>query len=76
MVDAGWIHGLKVVAIAKRKAIAILALVVTLLWQTAYTQVGIILLSHLLVFSTLNNKLKMMILEFTSLSHVSLQSFV
>jgi chromate transporter len=63
--DAGWIHGLKVVAVAvvahailgmaqkltpdlKRKAIALLALVVTLLWQTAYTQVGIILLSALI----------------------------
>ncbi|MGP7818792.1 chromate transporter [Niallia sp. 01092] len=60
--DAGWIHGLKVVAVAvvahailgmaksltpdlKRKAIALFALVVTLVWQTAYTQVGIILLS-------------------------------
>lgn len=60
--NAGWIHGLKVVAVAvvahailgmaknltpdlKRKAIALLALVSTLLWQTAFTQVGIILLS-------------------------------
>lgn len=60
--DAGWIHGLKIVAVAivahailgmaqkltpdlKRKAIALFALFVTLLWQTAYTQVGIILLS-------------------------------
>lgn len=57
--DAGWIHGLKIVAVAvvahailgmatnltpdvKRKAIALFALVGTLLWQTAYTQVGII----------------------------------
>lgn len=65
--DAGWIHGLKVVAVAvvahailgmaqkltpdlKRKAIALSALVVTLLWQTVYTQVGIILLSGLIGF--------------------------
>ncbi|WP_456277238.1 chromate transporter [Bacillus sp. AK128] len=65
--DAGWIHGLKIVAVAvvahailgmaqkltpdlKRKAIALLALVVTLFWQTAYTQVGIILLSALIGF--------------------------
>ncbi|RKD27097.1 ChrA protein [Ammoniphilus oxalaticus] len=60
--SAGWIHGLKIVAVSvvayailgmsqkltpdlKRKAIALLALIVTLLWQTAYAQVGIILLS-------------------------------
>ncbi|MBD8069889.1 chromate transporter [Bacillus sp. PS06] len=65
--DAGWIHGLKIVAVAvvahailgmaqkltpdlKRKAIALLALVVTLLWQTAFTQVGIILLSAVIGF--------------------------
>lgn len=63
--DAGWIHGLKMVAVAvvahaiigmaqkltpdvKRKTIALIALVVTLLWQTAYTQVGIILLSAMI----------------------------
>jgi chromate transporter len=62
---AGWIHGLKIVAVAvvahailgmaekltpdlKRKAVALLALVVTLLWQTAFTQVGIILLSAII----------------------------
>lgn len=60
--SAGWIHGLKIVAVAvvahailgmaekltpdlKRKAIALFALVATLLWQTAFTQVGIILTS-------------------------------
>ncbi|PAQ14068.1 ChrA protein [Bacillaceae bacterium SAOS 7] len=60
--DSGWIHGLKIVAVAvvahailgmaqkltpdlKRKAIALIALVVTLLWQTAFTQVGVILLA-------------------------------
>ncbi|KAA0546325.1 chromate transporter [Bacillus sp. BGMRC 2118] len=65
--DAGWIHGLKIVAVAvvahailgmaqkltpdiNRKAIALLALVVTLLWQTAFTQVGVILLSAFIGF--------------------------
>ena len=60
--DAGWIHGLKIVAVAvvahaifgmareltpdlKRKAVALLSLVVTLSWQTSYTQVGMILLA-------------------------------
>ncbi len=60
--DAGWIHGLKLVAVAvvahailgmaknltpdlKRKTIALLALVATLLWQTAFTQVGVILIA-------------------------------
>jgi chromate transporter len=60
--DAGWIRGLKIVAVAvvahailgmagkltpdvKRKAIALLALVGTLLWQTAFTQVGVILIA-------------------------------
>jgi chromate transporter len=60
--DAGWIHGLKIVAVAvvahaivgmsqkltpdiHRKSIALFALVGTLVWQTAYTQVGIILLA-------------------------------
>ncbi len=65
--DAGWIHGLKIVAVAvvahailgmaqkltpdlKRKAIALLSLVVTLLWQSSFTQVGIILLSSFIGF--------------------------
>ncbi|QBJ65024.1 ChrA protein [Bacillus anthracis] len=60
--DAGWIHGLKIVAVAvvahavlgmaqkltpdlQRKSIALFALVATLLWQTAFTQVGAILLA-------------------------------
>jgi chromate transporter len=64
---AGWIHGLKIVAVAvvahailgmaqkltpdlKRKAIALFALVSTLLWQTAFTQVGIILISAVIGF--------------------------
>lgn len=62
---AGWIHGLKLVAVAivahaiigmgqnltpdlKRKAIALLALIITLLWQTVYSQVSIILLSAII----------------------------
>lgn len=65
--DAGWIHGLKIVAAVvvahailgmaqkltpdlKRKAVALLALVVTLLWQTTFTQVGVILLSAVIGF--------------------------
>lgn len=65
--DAGWIHGLKIVAVAvvaqavlgmtqkltpdlKRKAIALSTLAVTLLWQTAYTQVGVIFLSAIIGF--------------------------
>ena len=65
--NAGWIHGLKIVAVAvvahailgmaknltpdlKRKAIALFALVGTLLWQSAFTQVGVILLAALFGF--------------------------
>ncbi|MEQ2528314.1 chromate efflux transporter [Robertmurraya yapensis] len=61
----GWIHGLKIVAVAvvahailgmaknltpdlKRRALALFALVATLLWQTAFTQVGVILLSAII----------------------------
>lgn len=60
--DAGWIHGLKIVAVAvvahavlgmaqkltpdlPRKTIALFALAATLLWQTAFTQVGVIIIS-------------------------------
>ena len=60
--DAGWIHGLKIVAVAivahailgmaknltpdlSRKAIAIIALSIVLLWQTAVAQVGVILVA-------------------------------
>ena len=63
--NAGWIHGLKIVAVAvvahailgmaknltpdlKRKAIALFALVGTLIWQTAFTQVGVILIAAFL----------------------------
>nr|WP_263327422.1 chromate transporter [Neobacillus sp. Marseille-Q6967] len=65
--EAGWIHGLKIVAVAvvahailgmaknltpdlKRKAIALFALVATLLWQTAFTQVGVIILAAIIGF--------------------------
>lgn len=65
--NAGWIHGLKIVAVAvvahailgmsknltpdiKRKTIALIALVGTLIWQTAYVQVGIIILAALIGF--------------------------
>ncbi|RIW34702.1 chromate efflux transporter [Bacillus salacetis] len=70
--NAGWIHGLKIVAVAvvahailgmsqkltpdlSRKALALLALVVTLLWQTAVTQVGIILIAALAGFILFKN---------------------
>ena len=60
--DSGWIHGLKIVAVAvvahavlgmaqkltpdlPRKSIALFALAATLLWQTAFTQVGVIIIS-------------------------------
>lgn len=63
--DAGWIHGLKIVAVAvvahaimgmatkltpdvKRKTIALLALLGVLLWPTAFTQVGVIIISAVL----------------------------
>lgn len=60
--DAGWIHGLKIVAVAvvahailgmaknltpdlPRKAIALFVLVAVLFWQSAFTQVGVILIA-------------------------------
>jgi chromate transporter len=60
--NAGWIHGLKIVAVAvvahaiwgmaqkltpdlSRKVIALLALICTVLWHTAYTQVSVILIA-------------------------------
>ncbi|PLT29742.1 chromate transporter [Peribacillus deserti] len=65
--DVGWIHGLKIVAVAvvahavlgmannltpdlKRKAIALFALIGTLMWQTPFTQVGVIIISALVGF--------------------------
>ncbi|MCR2821153.1 chromate transporter [Lederbergia panacisoli] len=70
--NAGWIHGLKLVAVAvvahailgmaqkltpdlTRKAIALMALVIILLWQTAYTQVGVILLAAFIGFAIYKN---------------------
>lgn len=63
--DAGWIHGLKIVAVAvvahatlgmaknlapdlTRKAIVIFALTVALLWQTAFAQVGILVVAFII----------------------------
>lgn len=65
--NAGWIHGLKIVAVAvvahailgmaknltpdlKRKTIALFALVSTLLFQTAFTQIVVILIAALFGF--------------------------
>lgn len=65
--QAGWIHGLKIVAVAivahaiigmaqhltpdvRRKTIALLAVVVTLLWQSAFTQMGVILVAAVIGF--------------------------
>ncbi len=63
--NAGWIHGLKIVAVAvvahailgmaqkltpdiKRKIVALLALIATILWQTAFTQIGVVLIAAFL----------------------------
>lgn len=63
--NAGWIHGLKIVAVAivahailgmaknltpdlKRKTIALFALVLTLLWQSVFSQVGVIILAAII----------------------------
>ncbi|MBD8036801.1 chromate transporter [Solibacillus sp. A46] len=65
--QAGWIYGLKIVAVAvvahailgmaqnltpdrQRKTIALFAVIVTLIWQTAYSQVGVILLGAFIGF--------------------------
>ena len=65
--NAGWIHGLKIVAVVvvahailgmaknltpdlKRKGIALFALVSTLIWQTAFSQVGVIVIAALFGF--------------------------
>jgi chromate transporter len=70
--DAGWIHGLKIVAVAvvahailgmaqkltpdtKRKTLALFALVVALMWQTAYSQVSIILVAALIGYLLFKN---------------------
>ena len=71
--DTGWLHGLKIVAVAvvahailgmaqkltpdlKRKAIALFALAGTLLWQTAFTQIGVILIAGFLGFLLYRNQ--------------------
>jgi chromate transporter len=65
--NTGWIHGLKIVAVAvvahaiigmaqkltpdlSRKSIALFALIFTIVWQTAYTQVSVILISAIVGF--------------------------
>ncbi|MDN7240678.1 chromate efflux transporter [Planococcus sp. N028] len=70
--DAGWIHGLKIVAVAvvahaimgmaknltpdlSRKAIALFVLVVTLFWQSAFSQVGVILIAALIGYFLYKN---------------------
>jgi len=70
---AGWIHGLKMVAVAvvahailgmaknltpdlTRKTIALIVLTGSLLWQTAFTQVGMILLAAIAGWFIFKNK--------------------
>lgn len=70
--DAGWIHGLKIVAVAvvahaimgmaknltpdlNRKAIALFVLVVTLFWQSTFTQVGVILIAAVIGYFLYRN---------------------
>lgn len=65
--EAGWIHGLKIVAVVvvahailgmaqkltpdlKRKTIALFAIIATIFYQTAITQVGVILISAVIGF--------------------------
>ncbi|MBM7694114.1 chromate transporter [Peribacillus deserti] len=73
--DAGWIHGLKIVAVVvvahaimgmaqkltprlTGKSIALFALIAVLLSQTAFTQVGVILLSGLIGYFVFTTKQK------------------
>lgn len=70
--DAGWLHGLKMVAVAvvahailgmaknltpdlTRKALALFALVGTVLWQSAFTQIGVIMICALIGFIIFKN---------------------
>lgn len=70
---SGWIHGLKLVAVAivahaiigmadkltpdtKRKTIALFSLLITLLWQTAFSQVIVIIVAALVGFILFQNK--------------------
>lgn len=81
--DAGWINGLKIVAVVvvahavlgmakkltpdlQRKTIALFALIVTLLWQTAYTQIGVILTAGVVGFLVYRQQTKQ---EEESISH-------
>ncbi|WP_261130313.1 chromate efflux transporter [Bacillus sp. Marseille-Q3570] len=71
--DAGWIQGLKLVAVAvvahailgmaskltpdtSRKTLALLAVVITLMWQTTFTQVGIIIGAAIIGLFLFKNK--------------------
>ncbi|MFS0749969.1 chromate transporter [Oceanobacillus sp. 1P07AA] len=76
--ELGWIHGLKLVAVAivahaiigmaskltpdlQRKTIALVALVITLLWQTVYSQVVVILIAAMVgyvIYKTYSNDVK------------------
>ncbi len=70
--DAGWIKGLKIVAVAvvahailgmaknlapdlKRKALALLALIGTLLWPSSLSQIGVILIAALIGYMLYKN---------------------
>lgn len=72
--NAGWIHGLKIVAVAvvahailgmaqkltpdlTRRIVALLALIATILWQSTFTQIGVVLIAAFLgyLFLTQNN---------------------
>lgn len=70
--NAGWIHGLKIVAVAvvlhaiigmaksltpdlNRKALALFALIITLLWPAAFTQVGVIIIAGVIGFLIYKN---------------------
>ncbi|BAC15232.1 chromate transporter [Oceanobacillus iheyensis HTE831] len=70
--EMGWIHGLKLVAVAivahaiigmakkltpdvKRKTIALVALVITLLWQTVYSQVVVIFIAAMIGYVLYKN---------------------
>lgn len=72
LANAGWIHGLKIVAVAvvlhaiigmaksltpdlNRKALALLALIITLLWPAAFTQVGVIVIAGVIGFLIYKN---------------------
>lgn len=71
--NAGWIHGLKIVAVVvvahaiigmankltpdlKRRTIALFALVITLIWQTVFTQVSVILLAGIIGYFMYRNE--------------------